>query len=692
MSTPLNGDEIILDGIRYISAVHAAREFGVTNDYITQFCRWGKVDARRAGKSWYVRRDELKSFLDARARELDVRHAEIARARVDEYRRQEWLRMHVSAGASESSERYISAVDASKEFGVTNDYVTQWCRSGKLPCKRIGKNWYVRYESLCSLLVESEYAQSVRKTGLVQTRADEYRLMHTTRHSGASASFVFAPIQKRELPAAHIPAYTITPLAEFFHKLTALTLAFMLTFGTYALVDPRAAHFAGESAKDTARSLRTTYDSLTGGGVQNLVANVQSQVALAAENPSATFAAASAALTTSIPNAAASFARTVNSRINSLVYAIAFPQSLALFSGGTTGGSVAVNIAPYARPVRSIASNGASPAATGPTTVINNPIVQRTVEVQRIVAESGGITEEELNTRLNQLDNKLTSQIYSITAVGGSTPVASGGIVNMIAATNRIDQLSGAAITGGTITGTAISGGSISGTSVSATTLSASGDTSLSDTTVNGDLTVTGAVNFTGTPLTATDATFTSATTTNLFATSTTLVNATSTNFFATNASTTNSTSTSLYSSSLVAGNATSTSLFSTTASSTNLFSTNGNVGALSAGTLALTTALPVSSGGTGQTSFGQGWLSSNGTTVSASTSPTVNYITATSTSATSTFAGDSRLRRRRHDKNFRRPHHRRRKRGYHIGDRPRESNGHWSGYIRGQCGRDQRP
>ena len=38
------------------------------------------------------------------------------------------------------------------------------------------------------------------------------------------------------------------------------------------------------------------------------------------------------------------------------------------------------------------------------------------------------------------------------------------------------------------------------------------------------------------------------------------------------------------------------------------------------------------------QTSFGQGWLNSDGTTLSASTSPTVNYITATSTSATSTF------------------------------------------------------
>ena len=50
-------------------------------------------------------------------------------------------------------------------------------------------------------------------------------------------------------------------------------------------------------------------------------------------------------------------------------------------------------------------------------------------------------------------------------------------------------------------------------------------------------------------------------------------------------------------------------------------------------------TTIAVNKGGTGQTSFSQGWLNSDGTNLSASTSPTVNYITATSTTATSTFA-----------------------------------------------------
>jgi hypothetical protein len=50
---------------------------------------------------------------------------------------------------------------------------------------------------------------------------------------------------------------------------------------------------------------------------------------------------------------------------------------------------------------------------------------------------------------------------------------------------------------------------------------------------------------------------------------------------------------------------------------------------------------LAISSGGTGAITFGQGWIYSNGGTgtLAASTSPTVNYIVATSSTATSTFA-----------------------------------------------------
>jgi hypothetical protein len=75
---------------------------------------------------------------------------------------------------------------------------------------------------------------------------------------------------------------------------------------------------------------------------------------------------------------------------------------------------------------------------------------------------------------------------------------------------------------------------------------------------------------------------------------------------------------------------------------SQNLYLSNLN-GPLQAnnGLVSATTSVGVYYGGTGATGFGQGWIYSNGGTgaLSASTSPTVAYIYATSTNATSTFA-----------------------------------------------------
>ena len=59
-------------------------------------------------------------------------------------------------------------------------------------------------------------------------------------------------------------------------------------------------------------------------------------------------------------------------------------------------------------------------------------------------------------------------------------------------------------------------------------------------------------------------------------------------------------------------------------------------------GLVSATTSIGVVYGGTGATTFGQGWIYTDGGTgaLNSSTSPTVNYITATSTTATSSFAG----------------------------------------------------
>lgn len=140
-----------------------------------------------------------------------------------------------------------------------------------------------------------------------------------------------------------------------------------------------------------------------------------------------------------------------------------------------------------------------------------------------------------------------------------------------------------------------------------------------------------------------------SSTITSLTSVNATSTNATSTNLFVTNLSSTNLTATSLatLSGGILVNNATSTitNLTMTNATSTNATTTNFYVsGTASLGTISAGTwngsVIGAQYGGTGQNfSSSHGWLQVAGGTFSASTSPTINWFTATSTTATSTIS-----------------------------------------------------
>ena len=146
---------------------------------------------------------------------------------------------------------------------------------------------------------------------------------------------------------------------------------------------------------------------------------------------------------------------------------------------------------------------------------VNQPVIERVIERQRVVTE-GGITEATLGDRLNLLENKLRSLIFSQSSQQGAQTSA---VYNAVALSQRIDNLSGTNISNPTITGGTITASSITGaiSNAIATALATIDD-------------------LTSTTITATNATFT-------------------------NSTTTNATTTNLYAASLIAGNATTTSL-----------------------------------------------------------------------------------------------------------------------------------
>ena len=52
-------DKVVLDGIEYIKASTAAKQFHYTSDYVGQLCRAKKVDARLVGRTWFVNPESL---------------------------------------------------------------------------------------------------------------------------------------------------------------------------------------------------------------------------------------------------------------------------------------------------------------------------------------------------------------------------------------------------------------------------------------------------------------------------------------------------------------------------------------------------------------------------------------------------------------------------------------------------------
>ena len=97
-------------------------------------------------------------------------------------------------------------------------------------------------------------------------------------------------------------------------------------------------------------------------------------------------------------------------------------------------------------------------------TVEQHPVVERVVERERVVTE-GGVSETTLADRLQQLENKLRSLIFSQSSQQSAQTSA---VYNVVAQSQRIDNLSNTTITNPTITGGSITASSIVGTISSA--------------------------------------------------------------------------------------------------------------------------------------------------------------------------------------------------------------------------------
>jgi hypothetical protein len=225
---------------------------------------------------------------------------------------------------------------------------------------------------------------------------------------------------------AQVPLYAVTPGFELLHKIAAAALALMLVVGLY-------------SAEGSLISSSPQFVPGT---------NI---------SPSEELTAASGFLGGTFGQIASALEKGADALLAPL-------YGVHLAQGNPPQGVVAVNITPK----YNVSSTNAPVASTQKTvqqTIVESPVIERVVQSENVIA-SGGITQDELNQQLQELDNALTDKITTLTSAN-STAIAQN--YNVTAQTNAIDEL-----TNTTINNPSISGGSIANANISGATIAGS--------------------------------------------------------------------------------------------------------------------------------------------------------------------------------------------------------------------------
>src|SRR3989338_8215899 len=129
------GDEIEIEGVKYISSKRASGLSGYAQDYIGQLARKGLIHAQRIGGLWYVSFPSLESY----------------KAQAETYKPQPPKRIQASDPDSLISfdgKDHVSAARAAEITGYHQDYVGQLARSGTVLSRQVGNRWYVEREAI----------------------------------------------------------------------------------------------------------------------------------------------------------------------------------------------------------------------------------------------------------------------------------------------------------------------------------------------------------------------------------------------------------------------------------------------------------------------------------------------------------------------------------------------------------------
>ena len=290
-------DEIIIDGITYVSTSDASIHSGLSRDYIARLCREGKVRGRRIGKNWYVEKDSFQVFIVEQGYHRGRRAELLAHDRAREYK------YHTNRSKVETPPSSIRGSSAREIL-----------RSREKVFPSVSQTAFDVHEALARAIVRKLPTSSGEVLQATAGLASQL-----SAHTSASL-------------------HTLSPLREIAHKLIALAFALMLMIGTYAFVAP-------EAMLRASNALQNAYVSLKDGNVYTFAAHTGTQLAIVVESPGTALASTVQFVEQCI--------RFLSKMVSSYIYTSSSPntaENKGFFSDEARRSSVVIVITPQSVP------------------------------------------------------------------------------------------------------------------------------------------------------------------------------------------------------------------------------------------------------------------------------------------------------------------------------------------------------
>ena len=392
--------------------------------------------------------------------------------------------------------KHLSSKEAGDYAGYTHDYISRLCREGKVPGKKIGKAWYVEAESFLHFIEAQETAKNGHYESLSHARRKTYRKL----------------VEKKEIEdITSLNFFSTIPAHGLYQKALTFIFAVTLVFGTYTLKDSFRASNIEEVYSNARKTFETTFE--TKGRNALYAAGEKTFVALE------TLKTLPTELQEFSINETFSYVKKISAHALERVEIAAtnFPDSLAAISVPELWNRLVAKVSgviaswfedgnddifvtalmpeessELERARAALLGNseesqfpGAVGSTSSPAILATQPVVERVIETREVVIQAG-ITESYVTQLLEQLNNKLSSEIYRLSSENATQIVNN---YNTISQSNKIDDLGNVTIHDFTLTDGTINGNtSFSGTSGSFSgSLSAGGALSAASLTVSGD-------------------------------------------------------------------------------------------------------------------------------------------------------------------------------------------------------------